>query len=414
MRVAVLGAGLQGACIAFELARHGVAVDLYDKADQCMSGASLHNEGKVHLGYVYANDPTRRTARTMIEGALAFAPLLRGWIGSALDRAQVSTPFDYVVHRDSLLDVAQVEEHFDACHDIATRALAGAEPDYFGSDPRVAPRRLTARESAGRYDPAAVQAAYATSEVAIDPRGLASVVRERLARDARIRCRTRTEVLAVARDSDGVDVQSASAGTSTTERYDHVVNALWDGRLAIDATAGVHPDRPWLYRVKHFLRLEPGAAPGLGSTTMLLGEFGDVVTYDDGGVFLSWYPVGRRGTSRDLRPPAWPLVLDAATQDVVRQATAAGLAEALVAVRDLPTTALGAGSVQAGIIVAHGHTDIDDAQSALHERHAIGPRTFGRYHTVDTGKLTMAPLFALRTSQRVLTTDRREQVPLYA
>ena len=168
MRVAVLGAGLQGSCIALELARRGVEVDLVDRADTPMTGASKHNEGKVHLGYVYANDPTRRTARTMIEGALEFGPLLRTWVGKDLDEVARAAPFSYVVHRDSLLDVAAVERHFDDCHAIALELLGGREPDYLGGDPRIPPRRLSRSESAPHYDPAAVLAAYDTSELAVE------------------------------------------------------------------------------------------------------------------------------------------------------------------------------------------------------------------------------------------------------
>ncbi|PYR72438.1 MAG: FAD-binding oxidoreductase, partial [Acidobacteria bacterium] len=54
MQVAVLGAGLQGSCVAMELASAGISVDLFDKNDRCMSQASAQNEGKIHLGYLYA------------------------------------------------------------------------------------------------------------------------------------------------------------------------------------------------------------------------------------------------------------------------------------------------------------------------------------------------------------------------
>ena len=77
MRVAVLGAGLQGACTALELARAGVKVDLYERESACLTRASAQNEGKVHLGYVFAKDPTLATARAMARGALTFMPLLR-------------------------------------------------------------------------------------------------------------------------------------------------------------------------------------------------------------------------------------------------------------------------------------------------------------------------------------------------
>jgi hypothetical protein len=61
----------------------------------------------------------------------------------------------------------------------------------------------------------------------------------------------------------------------TREQYDHVVNALWDGRLAVDKTIGLQPERPWLYRVKHYLRVRvPEVASTLPSTTIVLGAFG--------------------------------------------------------------------------------------------------------------------------------------------
>jgi len=411
VRVAVLGAGLQGSCIALALARHGVEVDLVDRADTPMTGASRHNEGKVHLGYVYANDPTRRTARTMIEGALEFGPLLRAWVGDDLDGVACAAPFSYVVHRDSLLDVAEVEQHFDDCHAIALELLDGREPDYFGGDPRIPPRRLSASESAPYFDPATALAAYATSELAVEPGSLATVVRRALARTPGIRLRTATEVRAVTRLEDAALVHT----DRSDDRYDHVVNALWDGRLAIDDTAGIATERPWLYRMKYFLHLGPTAP--LPSTTILLGPFGDVVTYDDGSVFLSWYPSGRLGTSAELRPPAWRAELDGVLAKEVRAGIVEGLADLVPAVATLPAADLvpavatlpaadlDGSRVLGGVIFAHGHTDIDDPASVLHERHEIGTSSHGRYHSVDTGKLTMAPLFARLLADRIMASE---------
>ena len=395
MRVAVLGAGLQGSAIALELGRRGVDVDLVERADEAMTGASAHNEGKVHLGYVYANDPSRRTARTMIEGALEFAPLLRRWLGD-LDDVVVADPFRYAVHRDSLLTVEEVEAHFADCHAIALELLDGREPDYFGADPRVAPRRLSPADLAEHFHPATVSAAYATTEVAVDPLSLARAVRRALADHPRIRLRVATAVRAVTPLDDGALVHTDRAD----DRYDHVVNALWDGRLAVDETAGVAASRPWLYRMKYFVRLEPSVS--VPSTTILLGPFGDVVTYADGQAFLSWYPAGRLGTSAALSPPSWDTELDDVLAKEVRMGVVAGLADVVPAVGRLPEADLAEGRVLGGVIFAHGHTDIDDPASVLHERHEIGPVSHGRFHSVDTGKLTMAPRFARLLADRIL------------
>ena len=73
--VVVLGAGLTGATAALALARAGVNVVLIDQDQQPMNRASLRNEGKIHLGFVFANDHTLATARLMIEGALPVPPV---------------------------------------------------------------------------------------------------------------------------------------------------------------------------------------------------------------------------------------------------------------------------------------------------------------------------------------------------
>ena len=146
MRVAVLGGGLQGACVALELAANGIAVDLYEKNDRCLSQASAHNEGKIHLGYVYANDPTMQTARLMARGALDFTSLMRRWIGDAIDAIPVSEPFYYVVHRQSMLGVAEIENHLRATHDIIRDESCDFSMDYFGGDLRDGPVRISDRE----------------------------------------------------------------------------------------------------------------------------------------------------------------------------------------------------------------------------------------------------------------------------
>lgn len=402
MRVAVLGAGLQGACVALELAAAGIKVDLYDKQERCVTQASAQNEGKIHLGYVYANDRTLNTARTMIQGTLVFATLLRRWLGSEIEKIPVSAPFHYVVHAASLLSVAEVEHHFRHAHRLALAASGGALHEYFGSDYRVPPARLSAAECAAHFDEQNVAAAFKTAEIGIDPEVMAALIRARLAADAKIHCLLRAHVRGVEQNAQGVTVDFDIAGGRARERYDHVVNTLWDGRLAIDKTVGLAPEHPWLYRVKHYLRVRATALAALiPCTTIILGAFGDIVVYGDGDFYLSWYPAGMRGASSDLSPPAWPLVLDEPDAREMQRTILAGLTGIVPAVTAFNSATIESCQVKAGIIFAWGQTDIDDPASGLHQRYAIGPRTHGRYHTVDTGKLTMAPLFGKLMARRI-------------
>lgn len=403
MRVAVLGAGLQGVCVALELAARGVRVDLFDKNADCVTQASAQSEGKIHLGFVYGNDRSRRTARAMIRGALSFAPLLRRWIGSKIDEVPVSSPFQYLVHANSMLTIDEVRAHFEACRNIAGECAADGAGEYFAQDLHAPSRELSHAELAAAFDTRRVRAAFQTPEIAIDPEALAAILRAHVRTIPEISLRLRTTVNAVARRDQRITVEFESAGVRDREDYDHVVNALWDGRLAIDATLGLVPQRPWLWRVKHFLRVRaPGHGAALPSATIVLGPFGDIVNYRQGDFLLSWYPAGCIGHSTSIKPPDWPLPPDATTTAAIRAGIRAGLAEIVPGIEEISNNNAEASELKGGIIFAWGAVDVDERDSGLHERFEIGITSHGRYHSVDTGKYTTAPLFAEQVVGRIL------------
>ena len=98
--VGVLGGGLQGCSTAIALAARRVRVILFDKNDALLSRTAIANEGKIHLGYMYAGDPTLSTAKTMMAGALAFAPFLERYLARPAHSFSLSVPATYIVHRD--------------------------------------------------------------------------------------------------------------------------------------------------------------------------------------------------------------------------------------------------------------------------------------------------------------------------
>ncbi len=65
---------MQGCAVALALAECGAKITIFDRNDALLTGVAVANEGKIHLGYMYAGDPSLATAKTMIRGALAFAP----------------------------------------------------------------------------------------------------------------------------------------------------------------------------------------------------------------------------------------------------------------------------------------------------------------------------------------------------
>lgn len=89
MRVAVIGAGLTGVLVALNLAERGCDVTLFERSSELTGGASYGNEGKIHLGYVYAMDSSLRTAHTMLRGAEVFRREVARWTGMALFKRRI-------------------------------------------------------------------------------------------------------------------------------------------------------------------------------------------------------------------------------------------------------------------------------------------------------------------------------------
>jgi glycine/D-amino acid oxidase-like deaminating enzyme len=401
MRVGVLGGGLQGCCVALALAERGAEVTLFDRNDALISRAGAANEGKIHLGYMYAGDPTLRTARTMLRGALAFAPFLQRHLGSFPEVLATSEPAAYVVHRDSRHPPDEVWHYLNSVHDLIAESVPSGADVYFGQDLSTRPRRWSAEERGDRFDPEAALDAVETCEVAINPSRVGQAFRDRIAADPRIETRLGCNVVGV----DGerrLRVLARDGGGDVEESFDHVVNALWDGRLALNHAVGMETGRPWLHRLKYGVSFRlPEAAEAPPSATFISGPFGEVVSYGGGLTYLTWYPECLRAISRDLVPPDWPTYPGEPLRSRIIAGTLAALAGIVPSLRQLDPSTLPEATVKGGVIVAWGETDIYDPESELHRRYEIGITTKGRFHSIDPGKLTMAPYFAEQCAERI-------------
>jgi glycine/D-amino acid oxidase-like deaminating enzyme len=305
MRVGILGGGLQGCCIALALAESGVQVTVYDRNPQLLSRTAVANEGKIHLGYMYAGDPSLKTARTMLTGALSFLPFMTKHLDLPAGQFETSRPAVYLVHRDSQQCWERVADYFDRVHGlILERADTNGRP-YFGFDLRQAPRTWSKSERDSEFNDKESTAAFDTPEVAIDPVHLAQLLRERIADTPNIQVRLDENVRSV-ETGNRLRVHSEGQGAPASEQFDHVVNALWEGRLAIDATLGHRPRRPWIHRLKYGVSFRPPAgAARPPSATVVLGPFGEVVDYPNGAIYITWYPECVLDRTDEVAPPEW-------------------------------------------------------------------------------------------------------------
>jgi glycine/D-amino acid oxidase-like deaminating enzyme len=403
MWVGILGAGLQGCCTALALAERGSNVVLFDRNQALLNRTAVANEGKIHLGYMYAGDPTLSTARTMMKGALAFAPFMQRYLGMpAHDALATSAPAAYVVHRDSQHSAEVVNRYVMEVHRLLTEAASGRELAYFGFDLSTPPRPWSAGERDAAFNSKVAISVFDTQEVAINPVKLARALRARIADHPRIEARLSRHILAVESDGGAIRVTSEGPDGRSIDPFDHVVNALWEGRLAVDETMGLKPGRPWLHRLKYGVSFTlPSDLEQPPSATFVSGPFGEVVSYPDRLTYLTWYPECLRGISAEVTPPDWATYPPEPVRSRVLRGTIAAMADIMPCLAALDGPSLPDALVKGGVIVAWGETDIYDPESELHRRYEIGVSSAGRYHSIDPGKLTMAPYFAERCADRI-------------
>jgi hypothetical protein len=368
-----------------------------------MNRASLRNEGKIHLGLVYANDRSLRSALLQLEGALRFLAICERWLGRRSAWLSLSTPFHYLVAGDSIVAASRLAEHYAAVEEQCRKRLEqDTTLDYLGARPGRIVRPLAASEIAAHFDPGRIAAGFATAERALDTDPFAAGLRRAIERSPNIAFLPSHAARSVAEEEDGFRVEGDGAQGAWRVHARQVVNATWERRFALDQQLGIAPPGNLLHRLKYrvIARL-PEELRGAPSVTMVLGRYGDVVIRACGTAYLSWYPAALRGWSHALEPPAeWEPAcrgeVPAALAREIEAEVLAGIGAWLPAIaRCRPLR------VDAGAIVANGRSDVDDPASALHDRTQIGVTSRGGYHSVNTGKLTTAPLFAIEAADRV-------------
>ena len=402
-QTAVLGAGILGCCLALALARRGVRVDLYDQTVDPMNGASLHNEGRLHLGFGYANDPHQATHDLMIRGSLSFARIIHELTGAIPADYLPSRPFNYLIPRDSLLKVDSIEAHFQNVQSAIDLLSQHSRDRYLDLEPECFYRRCTSDETAKYFDMKHCQAAFITEERSIYTQALAKILRRSVAAERLIQFHGATRVEAVAiEDGGNVHVGLCQDGARVEKNYFSVANCLWDQRLRIDRTAGLHPKRPWLFRYKAtiILRSNDLQLP-IPSATLIVGPYGDVVNFGDGRYYLSWYPVCKLGQTQMVEGDALHSLLETVDQGLLIRDSILAMSHYIPSLSRLLGEAPFA-RVGGGVIFAWGNTDIDDPDSLLHQRSAIGPTRHGSYLSIDTGKYCMGPLFAMQSADLMM------------
>ncbi len=427
--VSVLGAGIMGCLLALELAKRGYLVDLYDCKSKPITGASLHNEGKLHLGFVYANDPLKATHSMLLRGSMSFSRIIKELTGCQTEALVTAKPFHYFVPIDSQLDMDKIEKYFHEVEDTIFEYSQNSGDYYLDRKIDKYFERNSLRDHNKLFSSNMTQGSFKTEEISISTVHLSHIIRRTIQGNPNITFLGNTEILGVERlPNDTIHVELQHNSEISTRKYACVANCLWDDKIRVDKTAGIHDQTPWLLRYKAMINISLQSSADMSdipSATGILGAYGDVVNLNSGSFYISWYPLCKitqtnTGEGRELPDKVhkgllphhirkwishYPMISNLITSVTHKNFINQNISEMSVYIPSLKRLlrCKKQSKLTGGIILAKGLTDIDDPKSNLHQRSEIGPRAYGSYVTVDTGKYCMAPLFATETADLITT-----------
>jgi hypothetical protein len=355
------------------------------------------------LGLVYANEPALHTAKTLMVGAFHFSNLLKRWCDLGDLHHHLSTPFIYGLHTQSMLLEAAIDAHFCQIERLYRDLRSSTRLNYLDLPGDFVFEKLTPHQTGKIFALDRITTAYRTIEHAIDTAWVAEKLREAVVNQPKITWWGNTKVEQAARLENGqIGITLQTKVEMMTLPYDRVINCLWEGRLQLDASLGIYPARPWLHRFKLGIYLQfCRAYPEIPSTTLMLGSFGDVVNFQDRKIYCSWYPDCMVGMSQELSPPNWQATLTSEKLEDIFQRSMVQLTAIHPVLQQITPEAILDKKICGGEIFAWGKTDIDDITSELHHRYQIGIHSIDNYHSIDTGKYTTAPYFAMKVCDRI-------------
>ncbi|WP_291378070.1 FAD-dependent oxidoreductase [Demequina sp.] len=371
--IGVIGGGILGTLCALLATERGYHVTIVEQDPQLWRRASRVNEGKIHLGPIFALGD-EATHRLMVRGALAFAPVVERAVGHRVEWDRLaSDPFRYLVMEDSLASPEELAARYAAINRVAADVPGTS---YLG---RPLDRVV---DTTVRVDDATGLASFDTTERAVDPELLAEVILEAV-RDAGIRVSVGVEAIGIEEDSRGATIRVADG--PDLGPFDMVVNATWEGQHLFVSREHRHALN---YRVKAAVRM--ARDPDHRTVTMVHGPYGDVVRLATH-TYMSWYPSGRILHEWGWEPSAKVGEALASIQhrtDITEQILDALRSRGLWSGGGEVLEAIG------GVILGHGSVDIDERRSDLHARSEFGTTRVGRVVTPHNFKLTTAPLAA--------------------
>ncbi|MBP6794992.1 MAG: FAD-dependent oxidoreductase, partial [Saprospiraceae bacterium] len=388
--VGILGGGMQGCCMALLFKKSGFRVTIIDQAASLISRASSNQEGKIHMGFIYAKDPSCKTGFKLLNDGLHFDTCLEELLEKTIPWDGLkSKKFIYLVPRDSLCSVDHLQLYFKKLQDKYESILASyPHLSYLGSRPENISYSIPVPEYVNESH---FIHCFQTEEVAVSQSKLRDLVLKKLL-EKEINVKLNTKVI-------GIKKQAAYQYEVTTpegsQSFDFLVNCLWENQQIMDQQLGCNDRREINLRLKFGITSSYlNELSFIPSISMVSGQYGDFVNFQtstDPKMYFSWYPISRYGMVVDQSiPEEWNDICNHNFPDHLFQFQ---IDNQLAIYQKLFSKNFKFIDPQLvpGIIVARGNEDIGNHESELHQRSENPVFCSDGYFSISTGKFTSIP-----------------------
>jgi hypothetical protein len=335
----------------------------------------------------------------VLHGGLAFKPLVEELIGCPIDPATTSTDDIYLCHRNSLVRADAMQAYYRGVADMVRRHPGAARYLVDVSACRV--EKMTSRDLGAVSDSPDIVAGFRVPERSVSTTWVADCFTDALSAEPRIEQRMNTRVRSVSQRMENKSERwLVESSIGIHGPFDYIINALWQGRMAVDRTAGIEPAGKWSNRFRLSLFIRTKESVDVPSVIVATGPFGDIKNYNNRDFYLSWYPRGLIADSSALLPPD-PAVPDGFSEQKVSGSILEKLGELIprtVEVRDRIEHM----SLRGGWVFAAGRGALSDPESTLHRRSEFGIARKGSYISVDTGKYSTASWLARKVVDSIV------------
>lgn len=207
--VAVIGGGIFGVLSALEIARHGYPVIIFEKETEILTGASLVNQCRVHMGYHYPRDA--RTAKQSLQAKKRFEEMFSAAIVKHLNNY-------YLVAKEGSLTSA--EEYLAFCKKIGL----SYRPEW--------PKHTTINKEK-------IALSVRVPEQSFDAARIRSILIKKLSKLPNVILMTSAPVTGITRRDDIFQMQYEVGGEVRTLESGAIVNATYGSLNHINRFMGV-------------------------------------------------------------------------------------------------------------------------------------------------------------------------------